>query len=107
MAGRRRELTSNRRWWILGLLFVSTVFNYVDRQTLSILARPIQKDLGMSDMDYAFVVQAFLLAYTAAYLLVGGLTDRFGSRWSMPLFLAWWSLANMLTCLAKSVWSLA
>ena len=55
------------RWAILALLFLSTVLNYVDRQTLSILATTIQADLGMSDTDYAGVVQLFLIAYTLAY----------------------------------------
>ena len=96
----------NLRWWIVGLLFFSTVINYVDRQALSILARTIQDDLGMSDLDYARVVQAFLLAYTIAYLLAGRITDLLGARWSMVLFVGWWSTANLLTALARSALSL-
>ena len=94
------------RWWIIALLFCSTVINYVDRQTLSILARTIQDDLGMTDMDYARVVQAFLLAYTIVYLFAGRLTDRLGARWSMVLFLGWWSVANFLTAFSRSARSL-
>ncbi len=94
------------RWWIVGLLFASTVINYLDRQTLSILARTIQTDLRMSDLDYARVVQAFLLAYTLAYLGAGRITDRLGARWSMVLFIGWWSVSNLLTGLARSVVSL-
>ena len=52
------------RWWIVALLFCSTVINYMDRQNLSILARTIQNDLSISDLQYSYVVQAFLLAYT-------------------------------------------
>ncbi|MGC8792154.1 MAG: MFS transporter [Bryobacteraceae bacterium] len=94
------------RWWITGLLFASTVINYVDRQTLSILARTIQNELGMSELDYAHVVQAFLLAYTVAYLLAGRITDWLGARLSLALFLGWWSLADLLTGLARSAFSL-
>ncbi|MCP5119646.1 MAG: MFS transporter, partial [bacterium] len=94
------------RWWIIALLFCSTVINYVDRQTLSILARTIQDDLAMTEMDYARVVQAFLLAYTLVYLFAGRLTDRLGARWSMVLFLGWWSVANLLTAFARSARSL-
>jgi ACS family hexuronate transporter-like MFS transporter len=82
-----------RRWWIIGLLFLSTVLNYVDRQTLSVLARTIQTDLHLSDADYSTVVQLFLLAYTVAYLAVGRLADWLGTRWSMALFLGCWSVA--------------
>jgi MFS transporter, ACS family, hexuronate transporter len=96
-----------RRWWILALLFLSTVLNYVDRQTLSILARSIQTDMRLSDQDYATVIQVFLFAYTLAYLIVGRVTDRLGPRWSMALFLGWWSIANMLTGFARSLRELA
>ncbi|MEG3182040.1 MFS transporter [Sphingomonas sp. LT1P40] len=91
------------RWAILALLFFSTVLNYVDRQTLSILATTIQADLGMSDTDYAGVVQLFLIAYTLAYLVVGWITDKLGPKLALAGFVAWWSIANMVTGLVSSV----
>jgi MFS transporter, ACS family, hexuronate transporter len=95
------------RWWIAALLFFSTVINYMDRQNLSILARTIQNDLQISDLEYSYVVQAFLLAYTLSYIFAGRITDRLGTRASMALFVVWWSLADMMTSLARSAWSLA
>jgi ACS family hexuronate transporter-like MFS transporter len=94
------------RWVVVALLFASTVINYLDRQTLSILARTIQDDLHLSNLEYSNVVQAFLLAYTIAYAGAGWLTDRLGTRLSMALFITWWSIAGMLTSLARGVWSL-
>lgn len=94
---------SRRRWAILALLFASTILNYVDRQTLSILAASIQVDLGMSDTDYARVVQVFLFTYTLAYLGAGWVTDRLGTKLSLALFVGWWSLANMMTGLVQNV----
>lgn len=94
------------RWWITALLFFSTVINYMDRQNLSILARTIQDDLGISDIGYSYVVQAFLLAYTIAYLFAGRLTDALGTRVSMAIFVVWWSVADMLTSLSRGVVSL-
>ncbi|HVJ03161.1 MAG TPA: MFS transporter [Sphingomonas sp.] len=91
------------RWAILALLFFSTVLNYVDRQTLSILATTIQKDLKIDDIGYAHVVQLFLIAYTIAYFVVGWVTDRLGSKLALALFVGWWSIANMLTGLVHSV----
>jgi ACS family hexuronate transporter-like MFS transporter len=91
------------RWWILALLFFSTVLNYVDRQTLSMLAPTIQRDLHFSDEAYSVIVQGFLFAYTLAYLVAGRVTDRLGTRWSMALFLCWWSIANFMTGFARSV----
>ena len=96
----------NLRWWIVGILFLSTVINYVDRQTLSVLARTIQDDLGISDSGYARIVQAFLLAYTISYLVSGRITDWLGTRVSMAAFIVWWSLANIGTAFASSIFTL-
>jgi ACS family hexuronate transporter-like MFS transporter len=112
---RRAELSSatdvraripNLRWWIVGLLFLSSVINYVDRQTLSVLARTIQNDFGLSDADYARIVQGFLLTYTLAYLVSGRITDWLGTRVSMAAFIIWWSLANIGTAFASSLLTL-
>lgn len=88
------------------LLFLSTVINYLDRQNLSILARTIQNDLHISDIQYSNVVQAFLLAYTLSYLVAGRLTDWLGTRVGMAVFIVWWSISDMLTSLSRSVWTL-
>ena len=85
------------RWAILALLFVATVLNYVDRQTLSILATDVQRDLGIDDIGYARIVQYFLIAYTLAYLVVGWITDKLGAKWTLAIFLGWWSIANLMT----------
>ena len=102
----RLKSIPNLRWWIVGLLFLSTVINYIDRQTLSVLARTIQDDLGISDSGYARIVQAFLLAYTISYLVSGRITDWLGTRVSMAAFIVWWSLANIGTAFASSIFTL-
>lgn len=94
------------RWWIVALLFGAAVLNYVDRQTLSALAPTIQTDLDMDDRAYANVVNIFLVAYTIAYLISGRIADLMGTRASMVLFVAWWSVASMLTAAARGVTSL-
>ena len=94
------------RWWIAGMLFLASVLNYLDRQTLSILAPTIQKELALTDQDYALVVNLFLVAYTAATLLSGRVVDRLGVRVSLALFVGWWSVANLLTGFARSIVSL-
>lgn len=94
------------RWIILALLFLASVINFIDRQSLSILARTIQDELNITDLGYSTVVQLFLFAYMLSFFVVGWITDRLGIRISMTLFIAWWSLANMLTGLASSLRSL-
>ena len=94
------------RWWVVSLIFLASVLNYVDRQALSILAPTIQKELGLSNEDYASVLNAFLVAYTVALILSGKIVDRFGVRLSLALFVGWWSIANILTGFARSAASL-
>ncbi len=94
------------RWWIVAMIFFASVLNYIDRQTLSILAPTIQSDLGLTNEDYASVLNWFLIAYTIAYLLSGRIVDRFGVRVGLAVFVGWWSIANILTGFAKSVTSL-
>jgi MFS transporter, ACS family, hexuronate transporter len=93
---------SKIRWAILAMLFAATVLNYVDRQTLSILASQVQKDLGIDDLGYARIVQYFLIAYAVSYLGAGWVTDKLGAKLTLALFLGWWSLANMATGWARN-----
>lgn len=95
------------RWWIAFALFLAAVLNYIDRSILGMLAPTIQKDLHISDQEYASVVNWFLVAYTLAYLLSGRIVDKLGVRLSLALFVAWWSLSNALTGFAQSVRSLS
>lgn len=96
----------NVRWGIAGILFVLSVINYVDRQTLSILAPTIQADLQLSDQQYGTIVSFFLAAYTVSYLVSGRIVDALGARAGLALFAGFWSLAQMATGLVQSVFSL-
>ncbi|MCX7888074.1 MAG: MFS transporter, partial [Verrucomicrobiae bacterium] len=80
--------------------------NYMDRQTLSILAPTIQKDLHMSETQYGTVCNLFLVAYGVAFLISGRVADRLGTRLSLLIFVTWWSVASILTATARSVFSL-
>jgi ACS family hexuronate transporter-like MFS transporter len=68
------------RWWIGGLLFVSTVINYIDRQTLSILAPYLKLDYHWTNADYANIAIAFRIAYTIGQTVWGRQIDRVGTR---------------------------
>jgi ACS family hexuronate transporter-like MFS transporter len=94
------------RWGIAALLFLSTVINYVDRQTLSVLAPVLTRELGITEVEYANILTAFLAAYTVMYVGSGFLVDRWGARLALGIFIVWWSLANMSHALAVGVWSL-
>ena len=94
------------RWIIIALLFAATTTNYIDRQTLSVLNDTLRHELHFSDIGYANVVTAFLVAYTIMYSLGGRLIDYLGARMGLALSLAWWSVASMMTGLSRGVLSL-
>ena len=95
----------NLRWWIGGLLFASTVINYIDRQTLSVLAPYLQKEYSWTNTDFATLVIAFRIAYAIMQSVSGRLLDWLGTRRGLTITVAWYSAAAMLTSLASGLWS--
>jgi ACS family hexuronate transporter-like MFS transporter len=83
------------RWYIAALLFAATVINYIDRQTLSVVAPLLTKELQLTPTQYSNVLTAFLAAYTVMFLGSGLIVDRWGTRVSLSVFMVWWSLSNM------------
>ncbi len=94
------------RWWIVGMLFVGSVVNYLDRITLSIVAPMIRDEFGLSASDYALVVNVFLVAYTFSYGFGGKLADLLGTRVSYYATVTWWSIAACLHTLTQGLYSL-
>jgi ACS family hexuronate transporter-like MFS transporter len=91
----------------VALLFFVTVLNYVDRQTLSVLAPVLRDEFHMSNSDYAFVVNAFLIAYTVMQAGSGAFLDWIGTKWGFAIMFVWWSAATFLHRFAHGVRSLA
>jgi ACS family hexuronate transporter-like MFS transporter len=91
------------RWRIVWILFFSTVINYVNRQTLSLLAPVISLELNFSHEDLANIFGAFQLSYAWTWLIGGVLLDVIGTRLGLSLAVVFWSAASMLTGLANSV----
>jgi ACS family hexuronate transporter-like MFS transporter len=103
----RRHPIPNLRWWIGGLLFASTVINYIDRQTLSVLAPYLKQDYHWTNTDYANIVIAFRVAYSLGQTLCGRLMDRIGTRRGVTLSVLWYSLVSIFTSLARGFYSFA
>src|ERR1700738_1211489 len=100
-----RRVIPALRWWIGGALFASTIINYVDRQTLSLLAPYLKVEYQWSNTDYAYLVIAFRIAYSIGQTLLGRLMDRVGTRRGLSLTVAFYSLISMLTPLASGLYS--
>lgn len=90
------------RWYIAVLLCLSTELNYLDRQTLSVLATTIQRELSLTSSDYARITSAFLFSYTIMYAVGGRLIDYLGTRRGLLIFVSGWSVANMLHAFART-----
>ena len=102
----RREI-HGLRWFIIGMICMLTVINYIDRMTLSVLAPTIREAFGMSNASYSRVVTTFLLGYTISQALSGKLLDRIGTRAGFMLFVGIWTVASMLHSIAGTVIQLA
>jgi ACS family hexuronate transporter-like MFS transporter len=105
--GNRARPIQSLRWWIGGVLFASTVINYIDRQTLSLLAPYLKVQFRWTNSDYASIVIAFRIAYSLGQALFGRLLDRIGTRRGMTITVIWYSLASMLTSLSQGFFSFA
>jgi ACS family hexuronate transporter-like MFS transporter len=95
------------RWYIGGLLFLSTVINYIDRQTLSVLAPYLKVEYQWTNTDFAWVLIAFRVAYAVGQTIAGRVIDRVGTRAGLSLSVAWYSIAAMATSLATGLRSFA
>ena len=99
----RPSIITSLRWWIGGILFASTVINYIDRQTLSILAPFLKQEYHWTNTDYADIAIAFRLAYTIGQTVCGRLMDRVGTRRGLTISVTWYSAVSLLTSLASSI----
>src|SRR5262249_52853727 len=105
--GTRRIGAVPFRWWIAALLFASTTINYIDRQTLSVLAPYLKRDFGWSNSDFALIVIAFRAAYTIFQIVSGRLLDRLGTKRGLSLAVLWYSMVAMATSAASGLKSFA
>jgi len=94
------------RWYIGGLLFLSTVINYIDRQTLSVLAPDIKREFGWNNQTFALLVISFRVAYALGQTACGRFLDAVGTRKGLSLTVAFYSISAMLASTASGLRSL-
>ncbi len=95
------------RWWIVWTLFFSTVINYISRQTFSVLAPLITAQYHLSHTDLARILGAFQISYAVTWLVGGVILDAVGTRLGLALAVVFWSVVNILTGFASSVFGFA
>lgn len=91
------------RWSVLALLFAITVINFVDRQSLSVVAPILRERLNLSNTDYGIIVSCFMFGMMAGEFPMGWLMDRRGVRFGLSFAVGWWSLANLLHAFGRSM----
>ena len=93
----------NLRWYIAGLLCLASALNYLDRQTLSVLIGTIKDELHLTNASYGSINAWFLVSYGVMYAVSGRVIDVIGTRRGFMVFVAGWSVANMLHMFAGTV----
>jgi len=93
----------NRRWLIVAVTFLAIVFNYTDRQLVSVLKPLIKDEYSLDDSGYAVVVNIFTVCYAMMYPVTGWMVDRFGPKKVMFWGVLTWSLACIGGGISKTV----
>ena len=104
---RPAKAMAHLRWWIIGLVTLGTILNYLARSTLSVAAPTLQAEFKMSTEQYSWVVLAFQAAYTVMQTVAGTVLDALGTRLGFFLFAVGWALSNMAHAFATGWPSLA
>ncbi len=97
----------NLRWLIIGLIFLITVINYIDRNTIATLAPVITKDLGLSNTEFGTITVWFLVAYTLSQAVSGQIYDRVGNKIGFAFSVVVWSIGAMLHAFATGIGNLS
>ncbi|WP_231750235.1 MFS transporter [Blastomonas sp. CCH1-A6] len=99
--------TGRLRWWIIGLVTLGTILNYLARSTLSVAAPTLKTEFAMTTEQYSWVVLAFQASYTVMQTVAGTVLDALGTRLGFFLFAIGWALSNMAHAFATGWASLA
>jgi ACS family hexuronate transporter-like MFS transporter len=91
------------RWYVAGLICLTTALNYMDRTTLSLLAQTLENELGITTREYSYLLAAFLTSYTIMYAVSGRVIDYLGTRRGYAVFVAAWSVADVMHVFARTV----
>lgn len=95
------------RWWIIALIGLATIINYIDRNALAVMWPGISQDLGMDKTQYATIVSCFTIAYAISQAVSGRLFDAIGTRLGFVVSIVVWSFAAAMHALATGLGSFA
>src|SRR5215471_15224329 len=90
------------RYTVLGLLFLATTINYIDRQIIGLLKPILEKEFQWTEKDYADIVFWFQVMYAIGYLLAGRFIDKVGSKIGYGVAVLFWSIAEIMHAFVRS-----
>ncbi len=95
------------RWWIISLIGLATIINYIDRNAISIMWPYIYKEFGITDADnkdaLAMISIFFTVAYAIGQSVTGKMMDAIGTRLGMVVSIVGWSISIALHAVARSI----
>ena len=97
------NVSKQRRWGIVGLLFTASLINYLDRAAISFALPLISRDFHLTPETKGLLLSSFFWSYALMQIPIGWCADRFNLRWLYAGAFALWSLAQGLTGLAESL----
>lgn len=101
------------RWWVVGLIALATVINYIDRQSLSVLWPDIAVELYPDNTPderkeiYGWILTIFIFSYAFGQAIFGKIFDWIGTRLGFALSIGLWSIATALHAFAAGLTSFA
>lgn len=90
------------RWFIMFLIILLVVINYIDRSAIAYAIGPMSESLNISPSQWGLIGSAFSVGYLLVAFLSGPLVDYFGSKKVLAISIAVWSVASLFTALAVS-----
>ena len=97
------------RWWIIGLMCLATIINYIDRSAINIMWPYIYKEFGIAEANnksaLALITTFFMVAYAIGQTATGKMMDAIGTRLGMVISIIGWSISIALHAVARSITS--
>jgi ACS family hexuronate transporter-like MFS transporter len=95
------------RWWMVGMVTLGLIVNYLARNTLSVAAPTMMSDLHISTAQYSYIVVAWQVCYALMQPIAGYVLDAIGTKLGFAVFALAWSLACACAALATGWQSMA
>lgn len=95
------------RWWMIGMIAIATIINYIDRSAINIMWPFIYKEFGIDEANnkdaLALITTFFMIAYAIGQTVTGKMMDAIGTRLGMVISIVGWSISIALHAFARSL----